>query len=279
MDFAGVNFKNPIVVASGNVTRSLYSVEKCIEAGASGISTKGITYEDRHLAYPRPSIWLYDKYGDPGSGGNIESGYLTLKKGIDLIKEIKPLAKKEDVVIIANMMVLKHEEKLIQNAARELEAAGADMIEINHSCPIMVALENVIIDDWEKRQSEFVRILKNAVDIPIVLKTGPSRAPKLEGIEQAGVDAYTLLASPALATVIDIETGKPVIPGVPRYHGAGLNAFANYQTYKFATRTKLPIMSSGGIMTGRDAIERLMCGATLDAIQTAVMHRGHGVLR
>jgi hypothetical protein len=72
---SGITFKNPVVAASGIITRSVHSVEKSIEAVA--VVTKSITFvsgvSGGKWLLPRPAIWLLDRYGDPGSSQNISA--------------------------------------------------------------------------------------------------------------------------------------------------------------------------------------------------------------
>ncbi len=94
IEIAGVRFKNPIAAASGVITRSVQSVEGCIEAGASAIVTKSISFvsgvSGGKWLLPRPAIWLLDKYGDPGSSQNISIGNFKEDEGIEFVKKIKP---------------------------------------------------------------------------------------------------------------------------------------------------------------------------------------------
>jgi hypothetical protein len=101
----GVTFKNPVAAASGIITRSVHSVRKCVEAGVGAVVTKSITFvsgvSGGKWLLPRPAIWLLDKYGDPGSSQNISIGNLSDKEGVEFVKQIKPITKNADVVIIA----------------------------------------------------------------------------------------------------------------------------------------------------------------------------------
>jgi hypothetical protein len=119
----GVTFKNPVVAASGIITRSVHSVEKCIEAGAGAVVTKSITFvsgvSGGKWLLPRPAIWLLDKYGDPGSSQNISIGNLPDKQGVEFVKQIKAITKGAGAVLIANMNLMGDLEAFAEEEALE----------------------------------------------------------------------------------------------------------------------------------------------------------------
>lgn len=92
-------------------------------------------------------------------------------------------------------------------------------------------------------------------------------------LEEAGVAGHTIY-SLFPATVIDIETGMPILPFPSPYYGRGISAHENYQTARLASLTDHPIITSGGTMTARDVISRLMCGASVVEVMTAAMRYG-----
>ncbi|OGV96890.1 hypothetical protein A2W24_03735 [Microgenomates group bacterium RBG_16_45_19] len=278
IEFAGKTFKNPVIAASGIVTNNLYSTKKCIEAGVGGVIIKSVVYYNDHISPPRPQVWLLDRYGYQCGSTNIAAGFLSPEKGVKLLQELRPLAEKESTVLIGNINltgVFREEET--RDLGRRLQEAGAEMIEVSTSCPIMVALE--FAGDWSKVTdikflTKIITTLKEEVSIPVFLKL-PAHVgiDYADAIEQAGADAHSIL-SIVPGTVIDIETGRPLVP-LPHYLGHALRHHANYQTSRLALKAKRPIMSGGGITTGRDVIERLMCGATLAAVHTAIMRYGY----
>lgn len=274
--FAGVSFKNPIVATAGPPTRSEYGLKKCIEAGVGGICTKSISYNPPQ---PRPSIWFLDKYGKPSNLVNIGPGFWTPEQGVKYLKEIKPLAKKEDVVLVANLDMGVFKEKESKELGEKMEDAGADMIEAAAPSDIVMLSEKEADSWFEEYPTRIIKTLKEAVSIPVFLKMGLEGYSHLgltKKIEDAGAYAHSLNIL-GFSPNIDIDTGKPVVLGLPRYSGCALEGLCCYATYMIASNAKLPLMSSGGISTSRDAIECLMCGATLVGVCTAAVYRGFKV--
>jgi len=286
---AGVTLKNPVTVSSGIVTRSVHGMKRCIEAGAGAIATKSISFVPSSWSLPRPSCFMLDKYGDPGSSYNIELGFPTPEQGAAMIEEVKPLAKAEGAVIIGNIGLtgdtkyFTKEEILARtlDLARELVAAGAGMIEIARLCGIIVAKELggdfTKLKDYEFVES-LVRYLKAELSVPLILRVSyPDVLENVAGFDAAGVDAYSF-ASGIFATVIDIETGRPVVPFSRPYHGRGCRTIQNHQVATLAKKTQTPLIPSGGITTSRDIIESLIAGATNCQIHTSVMRYGTSVI-
>lgn len=77
-------------------------------------------------------------------------------------------------------------------------------------------------------------------------------------------------------TFLDIETARPPLP-VPFGYGRWLRGLSNYATYLSANETGLQVINSGGIWNWRDAVERMMCGATIAALESPVQYRGYRI--
>lgn len=285
-NIAGVKFKNPVGVAAGPLTHNVQSVKKCVEAGVGSIYTKCISIIPKSQIWSRPAIWLFHKYGDPGSSTNIDEGFPSPEEGVEFVKEIRPIAQAEGAVLVANMDIgstvepvftRKETLKLLQDLASALEGAGADMIEMGARCPVVMGerlggtLETAVEVDL---YLEIIKTVRSAVSIPVYVKGfvdilfGNARR-----FEDAGVSAHHIVTV-LPGTVIDIETGRPITPFSLPYSGHGVKTYANTQTARFSLEAKVPIIISGGIMNSRDVVERLMCGATIIQAQTAGLYYG-----
>jgi dihydroorotate dehydrogenase (NAD+) catalytic subunit len=221
MNIAGVTFKNPISASSGVVTRSVRGMMKSIEAGVGSVATKSITFIPAHWPLPRPSCFMLDKYGNPGSCISIELGFFTPEQGVEVIKQVKPFAKAQGAVLIGNICIssdivfFSHEESLERTVdlAKKLVEAGSDVIELARLCSIAMGKE--LAGDWSKLKDfeyleNLVRTLKAEISVPLIF-----RIPYLDvienvsGFDAAGADAYSF-SSGMFGTVIDIENGRLV---------------------------------------------------------------------
>ncbi|HOA16277.1 MAG TPA: hypothetical protein PKJ05_08080, partial [Bacillota bacterium] len=92
--FAGLELKNPFVVASGPVTSSLRKVKRCEEEGAAGVSLK-LTLQKQ------PWKGQLRMYSVPGEASIVcHDKRLDEDEGIDLIRQSR---ENTDLVIFANM--------------------------------------------------------------------------------------------------------------------------------------------------------------------------------
>jgi len=277
--FAGLEIKNPIVASAGNITHLPRTIKKCIEAGVGAVCTKSISYDPDSWIRPRPANWFLDKYGSPGTLMTCETGFWPPDVAEKYIKEIKPLAEKENVQLIANLDLGLFESDELKNLGERMEQAGADMIEATCPCPIMMPRKEEVKAWYRENLSKVLQTLKEKVSIPVFPKLSSEFLieENIRIIEDSGADAISFWAY-LPGTAINVETGKPVMPTAELCYGKALRPLCSYMTSRVALKTKLPIMSSGGTSTWRDAVELLMCGATLVGVQTAVMYRGYGVL-
>jgi len=280
--FAGVRFKNPVVAAAATPTLRLSHMKKCIEAGVGAIETKSISFNPKTWPLQRPANVFLDKYGEPGTLVTYETAFPSPDLALNQIKEIKPLAEKEDVRLIANIDSGSLTYDKWGDYGRKLEEAGVDMILVCVPCPIYAPSMGKEHYEWYREHiPRVIKAFKDATSVPFLIKTyEPFTLVRehIKIIDDGGADGIHLIGFMP-GTILDIETGKPLNPGGPMAYGWGhaLRGISCYSTAIAASITQLPIMSSGGISTWRDAAERLMCGATLTAVATAVIYRGYKV--
>lgn len=275
VNVAGVDFKNPIVAAAGAPTINVRVMEKCIEAGAGAIATKSISFNPFTWTMPRPANHFLDNFGDPGSLTTVELGFWKPEDGLKYVKEIKPVAEKANVRVIANINVEEYEPGKLTDLIKGLQDSGADMIEAACPCPIVTPIETA--DKWyEENLARVVGVLRKAATIPFCTKcpTDFLTPRNIKILEEGGVDAIHFTPPPYGITV-DIDTGKPLITAYGLYYNKGWRGVGSYWTYLVSQMTKLPVVVSGGVATARDSIERLMLGASLVGICTVVMYQGY----
>ncbi|MDY6843781.1 MAG: hypothetical protein SVW57_06800 [Thermodesulfobacteriota bacterium] len=275
VDFAGVTFKNPIIASAGTPTINVHGMKECIGAGAGAICTKSISFQPFSWSLPRPANLFLDKVGDPGSIITLELGFWQPEEGERFVKEIKPVAEMENARVIANIAVEEFEEEKLKDLAKRLQDVGADMIEVACPCPILIPIE--VADKWyQENLSKVIEILKEAVGIPVWPKLFADvlNQENIDRIEGAGADAIHITPPPHGITV-DIESGRPIIPIYGLYYNRGWRGIGSYWTYVISEMANIPVMSSGGVFSGRDAVERMMIGATLVGICTAIIYHGY----
>jgi dihydroorotate dehydrogenase (NAD+) catalytic subunit len=119
------------------------------------------------------------------------------------------------------------------------------------------------------------------VDIPVTVKLAPN-VPHIgriaAAVVEAGADAITAVNTmPGM--IVNAEAGRPVLSNrVGGVSGPALKPIALRCVYEIAQSVSVPIIGTGGVITGRDAAEMLMVGATAVGVGSAVWYRGVAAL-
>ena len=122
------------------------------------------------------------------------------------------------------------------------------------------------------------RAVRGATSIPITVKLSPN-TPDLVSIAQAvveaGANALTAVNTLGPGMVIDLEGGQPILAnGVGGVSGPAIRPIAVRCVYDLARAIDVPIIGTGGVTCGRDALQMIMAGATLIGVGSAVYWRG-----
>jgi len=124
--------------------------------------------------------------------------------------------------------------------------------------------------------------VKGAVDLPVFVKLTPNVTDIAEvarAAERGGADAVTAVNT-LKALAIDVELRRPVLANTTGgLSGPALKPVALRCVWEIAESVDLPIIGCGGISGWRDAVEYLLCGASVVEVGTAVMTRGFEVFR
>lgn len=259
--FGKLEFKNPIVMASGTFGfgkeyNEIYDIEKL-----GGISSKGLTLEKRDgnngmRVWETPS-GMMNSVGleNPGVQGFIDNE-LKFFKELDTIK-------------IANLGGGTLEDYI--QGAKLLNNQPIDMIELNISCPNVKA-GGMAFGIKNEVAREIVRAVRKVTDLPLVVKLSPN-AEDIVGMakvcEEEGADGVSLVNT-FKAMAIDINKRKPVFENVyAGLSGPAIKPIALRMVHEVCKNVNIPVMGMGGISNAKDAIEFIMAGATCVQIGTA----------
>lgn len=289
INFCGVEFKNPMVIASSPLTSKIEHLIEAEKAGAAAVSTKLAFIKQpfygklrMHTYLKNGSIICYDRRHD-------------MDESLKLVDEAR---KKTSLKIFTN---ITHDATDMDGwilLAKKHEEAGADLIEANMVCPnIGLSTKNIrgegAISDHEhggavtgqnpERIADIVKVLKAAVKIPVVVKLTPNVADigvTAKAAENAGADGVCLAGAQTSLPLVDIyNEGKPefsLLNGVSHGSLGGpatkLPCFS--MVANIAKKTNLPIIGGGGLETWQDSIMMMMWGASLVTVCTAAMWYG-----
>lgn len=261
VEICGVKFKNPVIGASGTVgfgreINELYDVSLL-----GGISTKGTTLEPR-LGNPVPRI---------AEGASVILNAVGLQNpGAEhFIKYDLPFLREKNIAIIANVAGKTFED--YGEICKKLDGL-VDMVELNISCPNVKA-GGMAFGIRPEGIKEVTKISKKALKkTPLIVKLSPnveSISSNAKAACEGGADCLSLINT-LTGMVIDIERRKPVIANnTGGVSGAGIKPVAVRMVYEVCQTVRVPVIGMGGIMTGADAVEFMMAGATAVQVGTA----------
>jgi dihydropyrimidine dehydrogenase (NAD+) subunit PreA len=301
VNFAGMELKNPLVVASSDNVRDIRQIKKAEEHGASAIILKAILPPDSTELQSVLRVFV-DAKGQTicGIAG---ASRLSYSQGVELVKAAKRETRIRIGVNIPFLMFEDHE--IIADAAKRVAEAGADFIEINFKPQIsnylsmMERVEEIKNDTGEefaavgkqmrsllKQISEGTRMIKQVVNIPVITKLIPNGVdvlPQAVAAEAGGADAIDAINSLSGAFKVDIYNGgRAIIPGARtaafQVSGAMMKPYSQSAVARISKGLKIPVMGTGGLMTWTDVVEMIMFGATTVSFCALLMIHGFEAL-
>jgi len=259
------------MLASGILGYATETFESLVEGGAGAIVTKSVGLKPRK-GYANPTV-VQASYGLINAMGLPNSG---IDEFVNEIREAKTVL---EVPLIVSVYGYSAEE--YASVARKAEAAGADAVELNVSCPHVKETGSEIGQNPEIL-TEVVKRVKAVVSKPVIAKLSPN-VTNIEDIaeaaEKAGADALTAINT-VKAMAIDTETAKPILANkVGGLSGLAVKPIALRCVYDIYERVKIPIIGCGGITNWTDAVEFLLAGASAVQIGTAIATKGTSVFK
>ena len=262
VNLAGVELKNPVMVASGTFGSGVEYSEFVDLNRLGAVVTKGVA------SVPWP--------GNPAPRiAETASGMLNAiglqNPGIDLFsKRDLPFLEKYDTKVIVNVCGHSTEEYL-DVVERLADEPRVDMLEINISCPNVK--EGGIAFGQDPRAVEAItKAVKAKAKQPIIMKLSPNVTDitvMAKAAEAGGADCLSLINT-LTGMKIDIERQTFAIANkTGGLSGPAVKPVAVRMVYQVANAVKIPIIGMGGICTAEDAMEFILAGATAVSIGTA----------
>ncbi len=145
-----------------------------------------------------------------------------------------------------------------------------DAIELNLSCP-NIETDSIFATD-EAQMGEIVGACRRATSKPLIAKLSPSVpdiAPFVRVAEDAGSDAVCV-ANTFTGMAIHPSLMEPVLGNTKGgVTGPGLLPIILHQVWVASGASRLPIVASGGVYHGTDALQYLLAGASAVQVGTA----------
>lgn len=262
MELAGIKMKNPVMVASGTFGwgREYHEYMDLNKLGA--IVTKSITLKPRE-GNPPPRIV-------ETPSGMLNSIGLQ-NEGIDhFLKEDLPFLAKFDTPTIVNIAGESAEEyaELARILGKEPMVKG---IEVNISCP-NVKYGGMAFGIDPKLTAEVIKSVRQSTSQPVIAKLTPNVTDIkviAKAAVEAGADALSLINT-IVGMSFDINTGKSRLGTLTGgLSGPAIKPIAVRMVYEVTEVVKVPVIGMGGIMSGADAVEFFLAGASAVQVGTA----------
>ena len=258
---AGVEFKNPVMVASGTFGSGEEFSEFVDLNRLGAVVTKGVA----NVPWPgNPTPRIAEVRGGMLNAIGLQN------PGIDLfIKRDIPFLQKYDTRIIVNVCGKSTEDYC--EVVERLADAPVDMLEINISCP-NVKEGGIAFGQDPKAVEAITRECKKRAKQPVIMKLSPNVTDitvMAKAAEAGGADALSLINT-LTDMKIDVERRTFAIANkTGGLSGPAVHPVAVRMVYQTAQAVKIPIIGMGGICTAEDALEMILAGATAVSVGTA----------
>ena len=261
VQIAGVEWKNPVTVASGTFGSGMEYAELVDLNRLGAVTTKGVANVPwSGNGTPR----IAETYGGMMNAIGLQN------PGIDtFLKRDLPFLEKFDTKIIVNVCGKTTEDYI--DVVERLADTDVDMLEINVSCP-NVKEGGIAFGQKPDALFEITQAVKKAAKQPIIMKLSPNVTDITEmarAAEAGGADAISLINT-LTGMKIDVKKRTFAVQNkTAGVSGPAIHPIAVRMVYQVANAVKLPIIGMGGIATTEDALEMIMAGATAIAVGTA----------
>ena len=264
VNIAGVEFKNPVMVASGTFGSGAEYGEFVDLNRLGAVVTKGVANVPWE-GNPTPRI--AETYGGMLNAVGLQNpGYeLFAKRDI-------PYLQNYDTNIIVNVCGRTTEDYI--DVVEKLGDEKVDMLEINISCP-NVKHGGIAFGQDPKAVEAITKAVKAVAKQPVIMKLSPNVTDITEmakAVEAGGADAVSLINT-ITGMKIDINRRTFAVANkTGGMSGPAVKPVAVRMVYQVANAVRLPIIGMGGIATAEDALEFIMAGASAVAVGTANFH-------
>lgn len=261
VNLGGLAMKNPVTTASGTFAAGIEYSDFVDVSALGAVTTKGVSLNGwEGNASPRiaevPSGML-------NSIGLQNPGVAHLKS------EELPWLREQGATTIVNVSGHSFDEYV--QVIEALEDAPVDAYEVNISCPNVDA-GGMTLGTHVPSVEKVVSLCREATSRPLIVKLTPNVTDITEiarAAEASGADAISLINT-LLGMAIDVKRRRPVLARVVGgFSGPAVKPVALRMVWQCSKAVSVPILGMGGVITGIDAVEFMLAGATAVAVGTA----------
>jgi dihydroorotate dehydrogenase (NAD+) catalytic subunit len=269
--FLGKTVKSPLVLPAGIMDMSYSGLKITSENGAGIVTSKSLTLQPRS-GHKGPVIAEFE-------GGLLNCMGLCNPGIEDGIAEINEYKKRSDTPVIVSVFATNTTDFL--ELTKFVNKSQGDFIELNLSCPNVFDEFGIPLAASQDEVFKIIKAVKNISAKPVIAKLSPNVydiVPIAQAAESAGADALCMINTVGPGMLIDTKMVKPVLFNkFGGLSGPCVKPIALKLIYQTFSAVKIPIIGTGGVKSGEDAVEMMMAGASVVGVGTAVYYRGIGV--
>ena len=263
-NLASLTLSNPTILASGVMDEDAGSMKRILQCGAGAVVTKSVGIKPRK-GYPNPTL-IELEHGMLNAMGLPNPGIVAFGEELKTLKKVK-------APIIGSIFGSNATE--FKSLAVKMQEYGANALELNMSCPHAKGYGLEIGSD-ATLVTKITTTVKDAVTIPVFVKLSPNLTDIVaiaQAAERGGADGIVAINT-VKAMKIDLELEMPVLANKRGgYSGGAIKPIGIRCVYDIFEKVHIPIIGVGGILTGRDALEYLMAGASAVQIGSGIYYR------
>ena len=263
---------NPTILASGLLGLDTSILKSVARGGAGAVTMKSLTSEPR-AGHPNPILV------------EVENGFLNAvgyaNKGIEKgVEEFKKYDLK-NTPLIGNIVAGSSEEFI--KLAEKIQEAPIKALELTLSCPHTPGYGLMAGQGTPKSTAEITKAVRKRTKLPLIIKLSPSveAIGEISKAAQAeGADAINMGNALGPGMKINIENRSPILGfKIGGLTGPAIKSIMIRSVYDIYESVKIPIIATGGITYGEDALEAIMAGATAVGIGTGIYYRGINIFK
>lgn len=286
VDFCGVRFKNPLIAASTDYSRTQERFTELLNSGAGGIITKSVTDAKALQSAGIARFDIRDMEQKPLQGA-VPDMYTFFSRGGSMVsmEQFRGYAGKQleeaaaaGVVLIGSISASKTENWV--SYAKEMEEMGFPMLELNFGNPHGEAADGklgFLLGQSKELCCDIVGRILAAVKIPVIVKLTPQISDMVSLVKalfDIGAKAVTVMHR-YQGLVLDIEEEAPALGGWAAVGGPWMKPISLGNISKvYRNVPGMEICGGNGVNSGKDLIEYMLCGAGLVQVGSTMMLKG-----
>lgn len=272
-EYLGLKLKNPLVPSASPLSRSLDKARALEDAGAAALVMYSLFEEEMRAEAVDLERRLIDRAIAQAAAAGMSMDHFRYRSGLDLyLEQVRALKSALDIPVIASLNGIGMSSWV--EVGRELEAAGADALELN--VYYIAADASQSPETIEGRFLYLLKSLREAVSLPIAMKISPyfcALPAFVQKLEAAGAGAVVLF-NRFFQPDIDLATLAPSDQHM--LSGPSERLLAMRWIALLYGRGGIGLAGNGGVYDWEDALKMLLAGADVVNLTSALLRHGPG---